>query len=97
VILLDEPTSFMDSWSEADWFARLRELALGRTTLLITHRFTIAMRADMIHVLHDGRIVESGSHAELLALGGRYAQSWQVQMAASQDQALAAGAALGAA
>jgi ATP-binding cassette subfamily B protein len=83
LILLDEPTSFMDSWSEADWFERLRSLAAGRTTLLITHRFTIAMRADIIHVMHDGQIVESGSHAELLALGGRYAQSWQTQFADS--------------
>ncbi len=84
VILLDEPTSFMDSWAEADWFARLRTLAAGRTALVITHRFTIAMRADTIHVLHDGQIVESGSHTELLALGGRYAESWAAQTVASQ-------------
>lgn len=94
VIMLDEPTSSMDSWSEADWFDRLRELAHGRTTLLITHRFTIAMRADVIHVLDDGQIVESGSHAELLALGGRYAESWQTQMAASTRHELFIDAAL---
>jgi len=87
LIILDEPTSFMDSWSEADWFERLRALASGRTTVLITHRFTIAMRADIIHVMHDGQIVESGSHAELLALRGRYAQSWQQQFAAGQSGA----------
>ena len=83
LILLDEPTSFMDSWAEADWFERLRRLADGRTAVIITHRFTIAMRADVIHVMHQGRIVESGSHDELVARGGRYAESWFEQMQAS--------------
>jgi ATP-binding cassette, subfamily B, bacterial len=82
IIVLDEPTSAMDSWAEADWFERLRALAKGRTGLLITHRFTIAMRADIIHVMDGGRIVESGTHDELVALGGHYARSWQAQMQA---------------
>jgi ATP-binding cassette, subfamily B, bacterial len=69
----------MDSWAEADWMARFRELAAGRTALIITHRFTTAMQADVIHVMDEGRIVESGSHLELLARGGRYAQSWTTQ------------------
>jgi ATP-binding cassette subfamily B protein len=85
IILLDEPTSFMDSWSEADWFERLRGLARGRTAVIITHRFTIAMRADIIHVMDAGRIVESGSHDELVARGGRYAASWLEQMRASGE------------
>lgn len=85
VILLDEPTSFMDSWAETDWFERFRALAQGRTALMITHRFTIAMRADIIHVMDEGRIVESGSHDELLAQGGRYAQSWHEQMRVSNE------------
>jgi ATP-binding cassette subfamily B protein len=80
IIILDEPTSFMDSWAEADWFARVRALARGHTAIIITHRFTIAMRADVIHVMHAGRIVESGSHDELLARGGRYAEVWSAQM-----------------
>jgi len=80
IIILDEPTSAMDSWAEAAWMERFAALADGRTALLITHRFTTAMRADLIYVMEEGRIVERGSHDELLALGGRYAASWQAQM-----------------
>jgi ATP-binding cassette subfamily B protein len=83
LLLLDEPTSAMDSWAEADWLRRFRRLAAGRTVLLITHRFTTAMRADTIHVMADGRIIESGSHEQLVAQGGRYAQSWTRQMKGS--------------
>ena len=79
-IILDEPTSFMDSWAEADWLERFRELAAGRTVLMITHRFTTAMQADVIHVMERGRVIESGSHEELLVAGGRYAASWRRQM-----------------
>jgi len=82
IILLDEPTSFMDSWAEADWLDRFRTLVAGRTAMIVTHRFTTAMRADMIHVMADGQIVESGSHDDLLALGGMYARSWAAQMQA---------------
>lgn len=80
IIILDEPTSAMDSWAEAAWMERFAMLADGRTVLLITHRFTTAMRADLIYVMEEGRIVEQGSHDELLALGGRYAASWRAQM-----------------
>ena len=79
IIVLDEPTSAMDSWAESDWLNRLRKLTQGCTTLLITHRFTTAMRADEIHVIRHGRIVESGSHTELVAAGGLYARSWLAQ------------------
>jgi len=84
ILVLDEPTSAMDPWAEYDWLQRFRKLAVDHTTLMITHRFTTAMYADIIHVIEDGSVVESGSHAELLALGGRYAQSWQDQMQAAQ-------------
>ena len=84
LILLDEPTSAMDSWAENDWMARFRRLASGRTALVITHRFTTAMRADVIHVMSSGRIVESGTHAELVARGGLYATSWLAQMRAPE-------------
>jgi ATP-binding cassette subfamily B protein len=78
----------MDSWAENDWMTRFRALAEERTALVITHRFTTAMRADVIHVMHAGRIIESGTHRELVGLGGRYAVSWEAQMRhASEDPA----------
>jgi ATP-binding cassette subfamily B protein len=80
IVVLDEPTSFMDSWAESDWLERFRSLVHGRTALIITHRFTTAMQADIIHVMDAGRIIESGTHAELLHLGGKYATSWRKQV-----------------
>lgn len=83
IVVLDEPTSAMDSWAETEWMARLRQLVAGQTAIIITHRFTTAMQADVIYVMEAGRIVESGTHAELLALNGCYAQSWWAQMRVS--------------
>ena len=80
IVLLDEPTSAMDSWAEAEWMSRFRELVAGRTAIMITHRFTTAMQADQIYVMDCGKIVESGTHQQLLSLGGLYAQSWKQQM-----------------
>jgi ATP-binding cassette subfamily B protein len=80
VILLDEPTSAMDSWAEADWMERFAQLAGGRTAVVITHRLTTARRADLICVMEDGRVIERGTHDELLALNGRYADSWARQV-----------------
>jgi ATP-binding cassette subfamily B protein len=85
VILLDEPTSAMDSWAEADWLKRFRNLVQGQTALIITHRFTTAMRADIIHVMQNGQIIESGTHETLLASAGHYAQSWMAQMERSPE------------
>jgi ATP-binding cassette, subfamily B, bacterial len=79
-VILDEPTSFMDSWSENEWLGRYRRLVQGRTSLIITHRFTTAMQADVIHVMHDGVLVESGTHEELVERGGLYATSWLAQI-----------------
>lgn len=85
LIILDEPTSAMDSWAEADWLARFRELAAGRTALIITHRFTTAMQADEIHVMDYGCVIESGTHDTLMAQNGKYAQSWRLQMRQAAD------------
>ncbi|HKU76509.1 MAG TPA: ABC transporter ATP-binding protein, partial [Pyrinomonadaceae bacterium] len=79
IIILDEPTSALDPWAEADWLERFRRLAFGRTSIIITHRFTTAMHADVIHVMDRGRIVESGSHQRLLEQSGLYAESWYRQ------------------
>ena len=87
IVVLDEPTSFMDSWAEAEWLARFRALVHGRTALIITHRFTTAMRADVIHVMQNGRVVESGRHDDLLAQDGFYAQSWRAQTQTSSSSA----------
>jgi ATP-binding cassette subfamily B protein len=76
IVILDEPTGNMDPWAEAEWLERLRDLAQGRTALLITHRLTTAMRTDMIFVLMDGQLVEAGTHADLVARGGLYARTW---------------------
>jgi ATP-binding cassette subfamily B protein len=80
IMILDEPTSALDSWAEVDWFDRFRSLAQGKTAFVITHRPTVARRADIIHVMADGAIVESGTHDELLARGGLYARSWFSQV-----------------
>ena len=80
IIILDEPTSALDPWAEADWLRRFRQLASGHTAIVITHRFTTAMYADVIHVMEQGRIVESGTHDDLLCQNGRYAESWTKQM-----------------
>jgi ATP-binding cassette subfamily B protein len=76
IVLLDEPTSAMDSWAETDWYERLKMHSRGRTVILSTHRLSIAKRADLILVLKGGEIVESGTHDELLARMGPYYQSW---------------------
>jgi ATP-binding cassette subfamily B protein len=91
IIILDEPTSALDPWAEADWLVRFRKLAAGRTGIVITHRLTTAMHADVIHVMEHGRIVESGTHDQLLALKGRYAESWAQQKREAIDGVSATG------
>jgi len=87
IIILDEPTSALDPWAEADWLERFRKLASGRTSIIITHRFTTAMHADVIHVMDQGRIAESGSHQQLLEQSGLYAESWSRQIMSTADDA----------
>ena len=76
ILLLDEPTSAMDSWAEADWLERIRDQIRGQTVLIITHRFSTAMHADRIHVMDSGRIIESGTHQELIDLKGMYERGY---------------------
>ena len=77
LIILDEPTSMLDVWAEAKWFSRFRELAKGCTVLIISHRLTTTMQADVIHVMQGGKIIESGTHDDLLMQQGRYSEAWQ--------------------
>ncbi len=79
LLILDEPTSALDPRAEAELFDRVRELAGGRTVLLISHRFSTVRSADQIIVLHHGAIEESGTHDELFRAGGRYAELFELQ------------------
>jgi ATP-binding cassette subfamily B protein len=76
ILVLDEPTVGLDRANEAAVAQAITHLAAGRTTLLVTHDLALAAQADRILFLADGRILEDGSHAELIARGGRYAALW---------------------
>ena len=78
-LILDEPTSALDAEAEYEIFKRFRELMSGRIAVLISHRFSTVRMADRIVVLSDGRIVELGSHAELMARGGPYSRLFELQ------------------
>ncbi|HTV49822.1 MAG TPA: ABC transporter ATP-binding protein [Steroidobacteraceae bacterium] len=79
ILVLDEPTAAMDAQAEADVFEHFRHLAAGRITILISHRFSTVRMADQIAVLERGRIIERGSHEDLMRLGGRYAHLFSLQ------------------
>ena len=82
VLVLDEPTASLDAKQEYEVFRRFNELTTGKTTVLISHRFSSVRMAERIFVIEKGRLVEHGSHEELLALNGRYAGLFNRQAAA---------------
>jgi ATP-binding cassette subfamily B protein len=81
LLILDEPTAALDARSELEVFERFAELTFGKMALLISHRFSTVRMADRIVVLEAGQLVEEGSHAQLMALGGRYAAMFEMQAA----------------
>ena len=81
LLILDEPTAALDARSEFEVFKRFRELSEGKTTILISHRFSSVRMADRILVMTDGEIEAAGTHEELLAAGGKYAELFELQAA----------------
>ena len=88
ILIFDEATSALDSRSEKAIQAELERISRGRTTLVIAHRLSTVMDADQILVLEHGRIVERGTHGELLAAGGEYARMWALQQQAAEAEAV---------
>jgi ATP-binding cassette, subfamily B, heavy metal transporter len=86
ILIFDEATSALDSKSEKAIQAELERIAVGRTTLVIAHRLSTVMDADQIVVMAQGRIVERGTHRELLAAGGEYARMWALQQQAREAE-----------
>ncbi|HEY4852605.1 MAG TPA: ABC transporter ATP-binding protein [Streptosporangiaceae bacterium] len=79
ILILDEPSAALDAHAEHELFGRLRDLAAGRTAIYVSHRFSTVRQADHIVVLDGGRVAEEGTHEDLLAAGGAYAQMFILQ------------------
>jgi ABC-type multidrug transport system fused ATPase/permease subunit len=89
LVLLDEPTAQLDVRGEAEIFDRLLRATRHATTILVSHRFSTVRHADRICVLEHGRVIELGSHDELMAKGGRYRTMFELQakrFGASEDE-----------
>jgi ATP-binding cassette subfamily B protein/ATP-binding cassette subfamily C protein len=81
ILILDEPTAALDARAEFEVFQRFRDLSRGRSCVLISHRFSTVRMADRILVLDGGKVIEAGTHEELQARGGRYAELFELQAA----------------
>jgi len=82
ILILDEPTASLDPRAEQRIFEEVRRLLAGRTAIIISHRFSTVRLADQIYVLHEGRVVEQGTHESLMGQQGRYAELYELQAAA---------------
>jgi ATP-binding cassette subfamily B protein len=88
ILIFDEATSALDSHTEKAIQQELKQISANRTTLIIAHRLSTIVDADRIIVLDGGRVIESGSHRELVEQGGRYAEMWRLQQEREQAQAV---------